>query len=649
MDKNSITGIILICGIMFAWMWYSQPSKEEIAKQKRTRDSLTLVAEQHARDTVGGGKSTGSLKDPSAISHPLSAATDSVKNADLLNKYDMFAAVASDSPNGVLRTNQFYTIENELLKATVSSKGGRICSVQLKKYRTHDSLPLYLFDKDSSSFGILFDTEHNRTINSGDLYFKPALEKQSDGKSLSMRLYANADSSGTSNHYIEYQYSLDQGTYMLGFKINVVGMDNVVASNLNEFSLNWTMKTPSQEKDIKNQRIASTVYFKYLEEEPDYISETKDETKALSAKTKWVAFKQQFFTSVLIADDFFDKTGADVSSHNEKTSQKYVKSFSANLTVPYSHKPLESFGMHFYFGPNHYQTLKKFDLHLERQIPLGWGIFGWVNRFLVIPVFNFLASFNLNYAIIILCLTLVFKTLLFPVAYKTYVSSAKMRVLKPEIDELNKKFGNDDPMKKQQATMALYKKAGVSPLAGCIPALLQMPILMALFRFFPSSIELRQQGFWWAHDLSTFDSVWNFGYIPVIDFIYGDHVSVWALLCTITTLISTHLNSQMMGSTQNAQMPGMKYMIYLMPIMFLPFLNTFSAGLSYYYTLANVITFIQMFVIRRFVDEKKLHAQIDENKKRPAKAPSGFQQKLQKRLEDAQKQRSNGTAKPKAK
>ena len=288
-------------------------------------------------------------------------------------------------------------------------------------------------------------------------------------------------------------------------------------------------------------------------------------------------------------------------------------------------------------------------MSLEKEIPLGWGIFGWVNRFLVIPVFNFLASFNINYGIIILCLTLVFKTLLFPVAYKTYVSSAKMRVLKPEIDEINKKFGTEDALKKQQATMALYKKAGVSPLAGCIPALLQMPILMALFRFFPSSIELRQQGFWWAHDLSTYDSIWNFGKLPVIDFIYGDHVSVWALLCTITTLIYTQMNSQLMGSTQNAQMPGMKYMMYFMPIMFLPFLNKFSAGLSYYYTLANVISFLQMWVIRKYlVDEKKLHAQIEENKKKPAKAPSSFQQKLQKRLEDAQKGR-NGMPQKKVK
>ncbi|HEY4798026.1 MAG TPA: membrane protein insertase YidC, partial [Bacteroidia bacterium] len=336
-----------------------------------------------------------------------------------------------------------------------------------------------------------------------------------------------------------------------------------------------------------------------------------------------------------------------ISSRNEKNSTKYIKNFSANLTIPYSHKENEPFGMKFYFGPNHYQTLKKFEgLELERQIPLGWGIFGWVNRFLVIPIFNFLSSFNMSYALIILILTIVFKIILFPVAYKTYISSAKMRVLKPEIDELNAKFGKEDALKKQQAMMTLYKKAGVSPLAGCIPALLQMPILIALVRFFPTSIELRQHGFWWVTDFSTFDSVWDFGHISVIDFIYGDHVSVWALLCTITTLIYTQMNSQLMSSPgQQQQMPGMKYMMYIMPVMFLPFLNKFSAGLSYYYTLANLISFAQMWVIRKFlVDEKKLHAQIEERKKKPVQV-SSFQQRLQKRMEDVQKQRGGSQKK----
>lgn len=646
MDRNSITGIVIICAIMFAWMWYSAPSKEQLEKQKKTKDSLELVEKQKAvKDTVGGkqlavGKDSATDKQLTTNNEQLTN-SDSAKSVTLANKYDVFASAASDS-------NAFFTLENEKIKATISKKGGRISSVQLKEYVTHDSLPLILFDGDSSSFGLLFDTENNRTINTSELYFQPVEGKKDSVRKLSMRLYVNAGSKSESNQYIEYEYSLGND-YMLGCKLNFAGLEKIMANNLTEFSLNWAMKIPSQEKNIKTQQQNSTVYFKYMEEAPDYITEMNDETKTLDAKTKWVAFKQQFFTSVIIADDFFDKTGADITSHNEKTSAKYVKEYSANLTVPYSHKPNESFGMKFYFGPNHFQTLKSYDLHLEKQIPLGWGIFGWVNKFLVIPVFNFLDSFNLNYAIIILCLTLVFKTLLFPVAWKTYISSAKMRVLKPEIDELNKKFSKEDAMKKQQATMALYKKAGVSPLAGCIPALLQMPILIALFRFFPASIELRQQGFWWVTDLSTYDSVWNFGKLPVIDFIYGDHMSVWALLCTITTLIYTHMNSQLMSNPGQQQMAGMKYMMYIMPVFFLPFLNQFSAGLSYYYTLANIISFGQMYLIRKFmVDEKKLHAKIAEHMKKPQKPVSSFQQKLQKRLEDVQKRR-NGIPQKKVK
>ena len=635
MDRNSIIGILLIVAIMFAWMWYSAPGKEEIQKQKRMSDSLELVEKQRSArpDSLKQDASSANHQEDASGQIPSEAiaGNDSVRNSMLAKQFDVFAS----SSQG---TDELLYLENEKMKVAVSRKGGRICSVILKEYKRHDSTALELFDKDSSSFGLLFDTDRNRTIHTRQLFFQPVKDASVKGNELAMRLYANADSNGTSSQYLEYRYTLEPNTYMLGCRITMNGLNNVIASNLNDFQLNWSMKTPSQEKHIKNQQQASTAYFKYLEEEPDYINEMNDETKPLDAKIKWVAFKQQFFTSVIIADDFFDKSGAEISSYNDHHSSDYVKAFHTNLTIPYAHKTQESFGMKFYFGPNHFQTLKSYDLQLEKQIPLGWGIFGWVNKFLVIPVFNFLDSFDLNYAIIILCLTLVFKTLLFPVAYKTYTSSAKMRVLKPEMDEINAKFGKEEAMKKQQAMMALYKKAGVNPLAGCIPALLQMPILIALFRFFPASIELRQQGFWWVHDLSTFDSVWDFGKLPVIDFIYGDHVSVWALLCTITTLIYTQMNSQLMSNPGQQQLPGMKYMMYFMPVMFLPFLNSFSAGLSYYYTLANIISFGQMFVIRRFVDEKKLRAKIEENKKKPAKAPSSFQQRLQRRMENMQKQ-----------
>nr|MDQ3047417.1 membrane protein insertase YidC [Bacteroidota bacterium] len=355
----------------------------------------------------------------------------------------------------------------------------------------------------------------------------------------------------------------------------------------------------------------------------------------LEGKIKWIGFKQQFFTASLIADNTFDQP-VDVESMKDEGSLKYLKNYTAKLTIPYSHQGAETFGMRMYFGPAHYQTLKKYDLELERQINLGWKIFGWINRFLVIPIFNVLDSLNLNYGIIILILTIILKLLLLPIAYRTVLSSAKMRVLKPEIDELTEKHKNDDPMKKQQATMALYKQAGVNPMAGCIPVLLQMPILIALFNFFPASIELRQQSFLWAHDLSTYDSIWNFGHVPFIYSIYGDHVSLFALLMTASTLLYTWSNSQLMGSSN--QMPGMKWMMYLMPILFLGFMNSYSAGLSWYYFLANMITFGQTWFMQKFViNHEALHAKIQENKKKPTKV-SKFQQKLEQMTKERQQQ-----------
>jgi YidC/Oxa1 family membrane protein insertase len=297
--------------------------------------------------------------------------------------------------------------------------------------------------------------------------------------------------------------------------------------------------------------------------------------------------------------------------------------------LPYNHSPTESIGYSFYFGPNHYNTLKKYEIDLEKQVPLGWGIFGWVNRFIVIPVFHFFGGFGWNYGIVILCLTLVFKTLLFPLTYKAYLSAAKMRVLKPEMDEINKKYENGDPLKKQQETMGLYRSAGVNPMGGCLPMLLQLPILIALFRFFPSSIELRQQAFLWADDLSSFDSVLKLGFnIPF----YGDHVSLFALLMTISTVIYTYTNSQMTPTDPN--MAAMKWMMYLMPVVFLGVMNSSSSGLSYYYFIANLITIAQQLVMRKFVDENAIYSKIQENKAKPV-----TKSKFQQRIEEMAKQR----------
>jgi len=370
----------------------------------------------------------------------------------------------------------------------------------------------------------------------------------------------------------------------------------------------------------------TNINYKFFDDEVDNLSQTKSDEQNLSTRVKWIGFKQLFFNSTIIADEYFPN--AYIKSEKYEDDTKYLSNFLADIAIPYEGKNSENFGMQFYFGPNHYQTLNQYDIDLERLVYLGYAIVRPVNKYLIIPVFNFLRKYISNFGIIILLLTIFIKTILFPFTYKSYVSQAKMRALKPEMDEINNKFGNDKPMEKQQATMALYKKAGVNPMGGCLPMLLQFPILVAMFFFFPTSIELRQQSFLWANDLSTYDSILDLPFnIPF----YGDHVSLFCLLMTITTIISTRLNQQ---ATTSQGMPGMKTMMYIMPIMFLFILNNYSSGLSYYYFLANVITIGQTYVIRSFIDEDKIRAQLQVNKKKPVKK-SGFQ----KRLENIAKQR----------
>jgi YidC/Oxa1 family membrane protein insertase len=617
MDKNSITGLFLIAGILIGWMFLTKPTAEELARQQATRDSIEFVeqAALNAKTIVSQtAKQTGATDSVIVLS-------DSAKTALKEQAYGVFANAAEGK-------SELIVLENDLMKLSINPKGGRIASVELKKYKTFDDKPLILFDSDSSVQNISF-VANNKAFSTDSLYFTTTdasfTVSGEESKSISMRLYA-----GGTDKYIEYIYTLKGNDYMMDFAVNTVGMQNIIAPK-NNLILNWAMKTPVQEKNIQTQEQTSTIYYKQLDENADYISESDEETLPLANNVKWVGLKQQFFTSVIIADSSFGATS--ITTKTEKGSAKYIKDLSSSLTIPYHNLANESFGMNLYFGPNHFKTLKKYDLDLEKQIKLGWKIFGWINRLLTIPIFDFLNSFALNYGIIILILTLIIKALLLPIAYKTILSSAKMRVLKPEIDELNEKHKDDDPMKKQQATMALYKQAGVSPMAGCVPVLLQMPILIALFSFFPASIELRQEAFLWCSDLSTYDSVYNFGFaVPF----YGDHVSMFALLMTASTLLYTWSNSQLMGTSN--QIPGMQYMMYLMPIMFLGFLNNYSAGLSWYYFLANMITFGQTWFIQKFViDSDKLHAEIQEHKKKPVKM-SKFQEKIEQMAKERQQQ-----------
>lgn len=639
-NKNTIIGLLLIFGIFIVYSMLMTPSKKDLETQKRKYDSIAYVQKQNRDLIIAANARQMAIEQASKKLNTQSGnPSDSVKAIHELMKEQM--SVFAGSATG---KNESFTIENDVLKLKISSQGGKIEYVELKKYKTWDNKPLILMDNDSLHFGFHFFV-NNRDIYTDKLFFKPVPNKKmvssactvtgKDSIQFAMRLFVDAtDTTLNTSKYIEFVYTLKGDQYMMGFHMNFSGMTDVFDPGTKFLVLNWEDNLKRQEKSVKMERMNSTVYYKFFEDKVDYLTETKDQVKDLkNERVKWISFKQQFFSSSIIAGDYF--TDPKVKTLTLPRNSRYLRSMSAEAGISYSPAETKTIALSMYFGPNRFYALKKFDLGLERQIPLGWSFapMAWINIWAVIPVFTFFGNFGWNYGIIILILTILLKLILSPIAFKTYKSSAKMRALKPDIDELSKKFPKkEDAMKKQSATMELYKRAGVNPMAGCIPLLLQMPILIAMFRFFPSSIELRQSAFLWAKDLSSYDSIYTFpgGFsIPW----YGDHISLFALLMTISSVIYTRINDQMMGSSQT-QMPGMKTMMYLMPVMFLFWFNDYSSGLSYYYLLANLLTFAQIYIIRATIDEKKLHAQIEANKKKPIKK-SGFQ----KRLEGMAKQR----------
>ena len=587
-DKNSLIGFVLMAVILIVFNTFFFP---EIPQEQApvTTPTEAVITETKFTETT--------------VATP--ALSNSFISEELKTKYGVFASAA----NG---TDEFQVIENDKLKITVANKGGRIVSVILKEYQTFDSLALDLFDADSSRFNLQFTTGHN--INTADLYF---FAEQSSN-TLSMKLKAD------DSHYVEYLYTLTDD-YLIDFDINFVGMENLIPSGINYMNLEWQMKTPQTEKSKTNQDMYTGIQYQYsADNEGDYLSFTSTDEDKINARLNWVAFKQQFFSAIFIAKAGFEKPTHLTSTKSEGSA--FIKDLAAKFELPYQHKVDEQLSFQFYFGPNHYKTLKAYDKGFEELVPLGWGIFGWVNQYIIINIFDFLSKYFSSYGIIILLLTLIIKIGLAPFTYKAFLSQAKMKVLKPEIDKINDKLKGKDPMKAQQETMGLYRKAGVNPMGGCLPMLFQFPILIAMFRFFPASIELRQESFLWADDLSSYDSIYNLGFdIPF----YGDHISLFTLLMTVSTLLYTRMNSSM----ATGQMAQMKWMMYLMPIMFLGFFNNYAAGLSYYYFLANMFTFTQQYFMKVMINEDEILAQLEANKKKPAKPKSKFQKKL----EDMQK------------
>jgi YidC/Oxa1 family membrane protein insertase len=590
MDRNSIIGLFLIGIILVVFNMFflpDPPVKENVPARAQTELSID-----------------------SAVSVDTSVvAGDSLVKAAAAANFGVFAPFA----NGI---EEHITLENELLSVRLNTKGGAVEEVALKEFTNYSKEPLLLFEKGQSRYSYSYSAG-GRTVETADLYFSVVSKTDS---SLSFRLSLDE------NRYIQHSYNLRANSYLVGHEVSLVGMEQILASNISYTKLHWSMNTPSQEKDIEDQRKVLDIYYKYVNDSPDYLTITKPESEDLKNLVKWVSFKQKFFVTSIIARESFEE---GTINGGPLASETQVAEYATDLVLPIKHTASETYGMDFYFGPNHFQTLKTFDLGLEKQVPLGWGIFGWVNRFIVIKTFNWLDSFNLNYGLIIFILTLILKVILFPLTYKSYLSAAKMKVLKPEIDELKAKY-EKEPQKIQAEQMKLFQKAGVNPLGGCFPLLLQFPILIALFNFFPSSIELRQQPFLWADDLSSYDSILD---LPFTIPFYGAHVSLFTLLMTVSTIIYTRMNNQITGATGQ-----MKYIGYIMPLVFLPVLNSYSSALSYYYFLANMITFAQQWAVRRFViDEEAIHRKMQENKKKPVKR-SKFQERLESMSKAAQQQ-----------
>lgn len=611
MDKNSITGLVLITLILIGFWFINKPSSDEIEAIRQQRDSLQRV-EMLQQQELDAAARQAAEQAPVELSPDEALADDTVRNDRNQQIYGHMAPFVEGE-------QQFYTVENNKVRIVFSNRGGRIYSVELKEYETHLGEPLVLFDGEANKFGFTF-THNTRVFNTNDLYFDAKLQNDS---SIVFELGTDVGES------LQFSYVLPPDEYMTQFNLTTNNLQNLMATPRGSIDINWYVEMPAFEKSRTHEQQYSGLYYKYHLDEVDWLKATKNDSEDLRTKVKWIGFKGQFFTSVFIANEPFASALIE-SNIEEDESSPFLRYNKAEAVVPIDFSSNQEIGFRFYFGPNRFYTLNSYDkeLELNQLIDLGWGILGWINRYAVIPVFHFLEGFIGSYGIIILLLTVLIKLILFPLTYKSYISSAKMKVLKPQIDEINERIPKDKAMERQQATMALYKKAGVNPMGGCLPMLLQMPILIALFRFFPASIELRQESFLWATDLSTYDSILELPFnIPF----YGAHVSLFTLLMAAANIIYTKMNAEM---TQSAnQMPGMKTMMYMMPVMFLFFFNSYSSGLSYYYFVSTLITIGQTLLIRQFVDEKLLLRKIQAQQKKPVK-----KSKFAQRLEDMTKQ-----------
>jgi YidC/Oxa1 family membrane protein insertase len=613
-DYNSFIGMILLAGIL---LWWMDSNKEEVLLKETTTDIVAPVAKE--------------TNDSFTTTKPVFE-SESSKTALLKNKLGAFAYSAIQGEKGVR------VIENELLKLTIDNKGGQIVEALIKNYKTYDSLPLYMIKDNNASFNINFGTTDNRILNTKDLFFIPTLSKNNGNDVLSMKLKVS------DTQFLEYRYEMKPNEYMVDFSIRSQGLSSVINGS-NAINLNWSLKGFRHEKSLRTENTMYSWYYYKTDGEVDYIRPGNSE---VVNSLDWVAYKQHFFTSNLLSDTPF--INASVSSSDLITDEKIDTVFTKNyeLKAPLALTGGEfNYNMKWFYGPSDYNLLKKYEgTDLDETADLGWGIFGFLNRTVFYPVFNFLSGYSGNFGLIIILMTIVVRILMSPLVYKSYVSSAKMKVIRPELTAVNEKYpGKENAMKRQQETMAIQRKAGVSMLSGCIPALLQMPIFFALFKFFPTNLSLRQKGFLWANDLSSYDSIFSLPFnIPF----YGNHVSLFTILASTAIFFYMKMNQSQQANMQAPAQEGMpdmgkmmKYMIYFSPVMMLFFFNSYASGLSLYYFISNLLTIIIMLVIKNYViDVDKIHAQIEENKKRPEKAKSKFRQRIDTAMKQAQEQQA---------
>ena len=602
MNKNNIIGIVLIGVIMFGFTWYQSRQYKAQMEAQAQLDSIARV-EQMAAMAIDSVKKAQGLQ------------TDVVKVETLPAYKDSMLTQAR------LADSEVIMLSNDKMQIEFTTKGAQPYSVKLNDYKAYDSTDLYLVKPDQSKLGIRVFAGEN--INTADFVFQIA--EQTDSTVVMRLPFAQGG-------YIQQRYALTEGSYMVYNELSFVGMENVIPRNVSMFDIDWSVIIPRLEKGYKNEKQYSKLdYYFEGDKKPEELGRGRDASERIDTRFKWFAFQQQFFSAIMTAGDEFASADLQVKYFPEDDPQRNLMACSAkirsefqagseNIVIPYE----------YYFGPNNYTSLQDYGRKYEKIIPLGGWLVAWFSRFIIIPCFNFLGKFISNYGIVILLMTLLIKLLISPLTIKSYKSTARMQAVKPELDKINQKYPDQkDEMKKQQATMDLYQKAGISPMGGCLPMLLQMPILFAMFRFFPASIELRQQKFLWADDLSAYDSIIDFGFnVPLL----GDHLSLFALLMALTMFFYSKMSSSQMSDDPN--MAGMKFMsVWLMPIMMFFLCNNFSSALSYYYLLSNIITMIMTWYIRKFVvTEDKVRAEMMLNAKKPKK-----KSKWQQRLEEAQR------------